>query len=216
MKTVSFIPIKLTNQRLPGKNTLPLNNRPLCDYILQTLKSLDGIDEKYVFCSDEQIKPYIPQGVNFLQRDPYLDGPQIKGTEIIAHFVAAVNADIYIITHATQPFTKAESIAMALEKVKSGSHDSAFAAVALQDYCWYKGKPLNYSLDNVIVTQNLEPVYMETGAFFIFKKEVFTQTGRRIGENPYMHIVDSFEAIDIDTADDFKLAEIAAKYLQDL
>jgi len=54
---------------------------------------------------------------------------------------------------------------------------------------------------------------METGAFFIFRREVFMSLHRRIGENPYMHVVDEFERIDIDTANDFALAEAVAEYL---
>ena len=47
MKVVSFIPIKLNNQRLPGKNTMMLNGRPMCDYLFETISEVDTIDEKY-------------------------------------------------------------------------------------------------------------------------------------------------------------------------
>ena len=120
MKIVSFIPIKLNNQRLPGKNTMMLNGRPMCDYIFKTICQVKGIDEHYVYCSDEAIKPYLPQGLNFLKRDPYLDGFQVKGLEIVDRFVKDVDADIYVLTHVTQPFTKASSIEYALQKVVSG------------------------------------------------------------------------------------------------
>ena len=53
MKVVSFIPIKLNNQRLPGKNTMELAGRPTCDYIFETISQVDTIDEKYVYCSVE-------------------------------------------------------------------------------------------------------------------------------------------------------------------
>lgn len=215
MKVVSLIPIKLNNQRLPGKNLMDLNGRPLCDYIFQTVSGIDEIDEKYVYCSDEVIKKYIPKPLQFLKRDTCLDTFETKGTDILSHFLKDIQADIYVLTHVTQPFTKADSIRLALSKVISGQYDSAFSAVEIQDYCWYQGKPLNYNLDNLITTQNLEPVYMETGAFFIFKREVFEQTGRRIGKNPYMFLVDQFEKIDIDTAEDFQLAEAVAKYFAD-
>ena len=56
MKVVSFIPIKLNNQRLPGKNTMMLNGRPMCDYLFETISEVDTIDEKYIYCSDEAIK----------------------------------------------------------------------------------------------------------------------------------------------------------------
>jgi CMP-N-acetylneuraminic acid synthetase len=213
MKIVLFIPIKLNNQRFPGKNLMALNGRPLCDYIFKTAASLDSIDDKYVYCSDEKIVPYIPQGIRFLKRDACLDGSEVRGTEIIERFLRDIKADVYILTHVTQPFTNSKSIETALNKVLYDGYDSAFSAVELRDYCWYLGKPLNYSMDNLVPTQHLEPVYMETGAFFIFKREVFESTRRRIGGKSYMHIVDQFERIDIDTAEDFALAEAVAVYL---
>ncbi|SKB66054.1 CMP-N-acetylneuraminic acid synthetase [Lachnospiraceae bacterium] len=218
MKIVSFIPIKLNNQRLPGKNTMLLNGRPTCDYIFETICDVDNIDEKYVYCSDEAILPYISpyekKGLKFLKRDAYLDGFQVKGLEIIERFVKDVDADIYVLTHVTQPFTKSQSIKKALSKVISGEYDSAFSAVILQDYMWKAGKPLNYDMKNIVRTQDLEPIYMETGAFFIFNKEVFTELGQRIGNRPYIYEIDQFEAVDIDTAEDFEFAEVVAEYLQ--
>ena len=215
MKIVSFIPIKLNNQRLPGKNTLPLGEGRMCDYIFRSINQINEIDEKYVYCSDESIKQYIPEGLIFLKRNPYLDGFQVKGLEIIEFFLKDVKADIYILTHVTQPFTKPESIKDALEKVISGEYDSAFSAIEIQDYCWYKGKPLNYDMTDIITTQNLEPVYMETGAFYIFTREVFEKFHQRIGKNPYMKIIDQIEAIDVDTMEDYNMAKIAAEYLKE-
>lgn len=217
MKIVSFIPIKLNNQRLPGKNIMMLNRRPTCDYIFESISNIDIIDEKYVYCSDESIKPYIApyksKGLSFLKRDECLDGFQVKGLEIVEHFVKDVDADIYVLTHVTQPFTKSKSIRTALTKVISGEYDSAFSAVALQDYMWINGKPFNYDMKNIVRTQDLETVYMETGAFFIFRKEVFTKYGQRIGNNPYIYEIDQFEAVDIDTAEDFEFAKVVANYL---
>lgn len=216
MKIVSFIPIKLNNQRLPGKNIMKLNGRPLCDYIFRTIAATNMIQERYVYCSDNRIQPYIPRTLTFLKRDPYLDGFQIKGLEIIEYFLKDVDADIYILTHVTQPFTKKESLENALKKVAGGQYDSAFSAVKLQDYCWYKGKTLNYNMQDIALTQDLEPVYQETGAFYIFTREVFRKYHQRIGKKPYIASVDSFEAIDIDTAEDFVFAEAAAQYLETL
>lgn len=214
MKVAAFIPIKLNNQRLPGKNTMILGGKPMCSYIFDTLKEVDTIDEKYVYCSDESIKEYIPDGITFLKRDKYLDGFEVKGLEIIDRFVKDVDADVYVLTHVTQPFTKSESIKNALDKVLNEGYDSAFSAVALQDYCWYQGKPFNYDKKNIVRTQDLEPVYMETGAFFIFRKEVFTELGQRIGENPYIYQIDQFEAIDVDEKEDFEFAEAVVDYVK--
>ena len=123
-----------------------------------------------------------------------------------------MDADIYVLTHVTQPFTKADSIAGALDKVLYEGYDSAFSCTQIQDYCWYDGKPLNYDRKDIVTTQNLQPVYMETGAFFIFRREVFTELHQRIGNHPYMCVIDAIEAIDIDTAEDFEFAKVAAQY----
>ena len=210
---VSFIPIKVNNQRLPGKNLMELEGRPLCNYIFNTIKEVDTIQEKYVYCSDEKIKQYIPNGLRFLKRDSYLDGFAVKGLEIIDYFVRDVDADVYVLTHITQPFTKAASIKKALDKVLYEGYDSAFSCTCIQDYCWYQGKPFNYDMQDIVTTQNLEPIYMETGAFFIFRKEVFTKLHQRIGKNPYMYVIDQFEAVDIDTSEDFEFAKVVARYL---
>lgn len=214
LKIVSFIPIKLNNQRLPGKNIMPLNHRPMCDYIFQTVKAINEINEKYVYCSDESIKKYMPQGLSFLKRDSYLDGFQVKGLEIIDYFLRDVKADIYILTHVTQPFTTADSIREALSRVISGEYDSAFSVIEIQDYCWYKGKPLNYDRKDIVTTQNLEPVYMETGSFFIFTREVFEKYHQRIGVNPYMKVINQLEAVDVDTVNDYEFAQAVAKFME--
>lgn len=213
-KVVSFIPVKLNNQRLPGKNLMDLDGRPLCDYIFQTVRQIDTIHEKYVYCSDDKIKEYMPEGLTYLKRDSCLDGGHVKGLEIIERFVKDVKADVYVLTHVTQPFTKAESITDALNKVLYEGYDSAFSCEKLQDYCWYEGKPLNYDMKDIVTTQNLKPVYMETGAFFIFRREVFENLHQRIGEHPYMYEIDPFEAVDIDTAQDFEFAKVVAEYLK--
>ena len=132
-KIVSFIPIKLNNQRLPGKNLMELAGRPLCEYIFNTINEVETISEKYVYCSEEKIKSYIPNGIQFLKRDSYLDGFQVKGLEIIDYFVRDIDADIYVLTHVTQPFTKSESIKKALDKVLYEGYDSAFSCSCIQD-----------------------------------------------------------------------------------
>ena len=54
MKTVAIVPMKLNNRRLPQKNTKSFTNgKPLCHYILSTLLTVEGVDEVYVYCSQD-------------------------------------------------------------------------------------------------------------------------------------------------------------------
>lgn len=211
MKIVAFVPIKLNSQRLPDKNMLPIAGKPMCYHICRTLLKIKGLDEIYTYCSDEKIVDYIPDGITFLKRDTYLDGDLVRGKEIYECFIREIDADIYILAHATSPFIRSESIENALGKVVSGEFDSAFSAERKQTFCWYKGCPINYELTDIPRTQDMEPVWVETSAFFIFRKEIFTQYGRRIGFNPYIQEVTGMETIDIDTKADYDMAVLMAE-----
>lgn len=212
MKVVAYIPVKLNNQRLPGKNLLPLGGKRVCDYIFATISAVKGIDERYVFCSDESIKTGLPETIKFLKRDSRLDGSQVKTMEIVNSFIGMVDADIYILTHVTSPFLKSSSIESALQKVMNEGYDSAFCVERIQSLCWFREKPLNYDINNIPRTQDIDPVLVETNGFYIFRKEVATDQNCRIGNKPYIFEVDKFEASDIDTANDYHFAEQIIKY----
>ena len=206
MKVVAFLPIKLNSQRLPKKNILPIAGKPLCWHMSECLSKVSAIDEVFVYCSDPTVKNYVSEKSVFLKRDPYLDQDQIKGKDIYDAFVQEVDADIYVLVHTTSPFTKATTVEAALNKVLSGQYDSAFSAQRIQTFAWYQDTPINYHLEDVPRTQDLKPIYVETSAFYIFRKEIWTQHRRRIGFHPYIQEVDSMEAVDIDTEEDYKFA----------
>lgn len=207
MKTVAFVPIRLNSQRVVGKNLRPLGGRPMMTYLLQSLAAAKNIDQVYVYCSSREVEQYLPEGVKLLLRDERLDSNTTLGAEIYDAFVSEVEADIYILAHATSPFIRTSTIEQAVAKVASGEHDSAFSAERIQTFTWWQGKPLNYSLENIPRTQDLEPIYVETSAFFIFKRETWRMQHRRIGDKPYVAVTDRIESIDIDNPDDFTLAE---------
>ena len=90
MKVVAFVPIRLNSKRVVGKNLKILGGKPLMQYILETLVKVNNIDEVYVYCSSEEVIPYLPQGVKFLKRSTALDGDETLGKEIYEAFVKEV------------------------------------------------------------------------------------------------------------------------------
>ena len=160
----------------------------------------------YVYCSDDSIIQYIPEGIIFKKRDSALDGDNVKGFDIYRRFINEVDADVYVLAHATSPFIKASSIENALFHVLSGENDSSFSAERIQTFAWYDGKPINYDLTDVPRTQDMKPIWVETSAFFIFRKEIFTEHNRRIGFKPFIQEVSGIEAVDIDERKDYELA----------
>lgn len=207
MKTVAFVPIKLNNERFPNKNILPFENgKPLITYILSTLQEVRNVDEIYVYCSDQLIKKYISPNIQFLQREKYLDLPTTSFNEVLTSFAEIIDADIYVLTHATAPFISSANIELGVEKVKSGEYDSALSVMQLQEFIWKDNKPFNYDVKNIPRTQDLEPIFKETCGLYVYTRELIKEEKRRIGDKPYLIAVSEIEACDINTKDDFIIA----------
>lgn len=215
MKVVAFVPIKMNNERLPGKNTKEFSNgRPLISYILETLKKVNDIDEIYVYCSDESVKKYLPDGVKYLKRDTYLDQSTTSFNEVLTYFARDVDADAYILTHATAPFISAGTFEKAIAALKSNEYDSALAVRKLQEFIWKDGQPLNYDPKRIPRTQDLEPYYTETCGMYVYTRELIVNEKRRIGHRPCLIEVSEIEACDINNPNDFVIADAIASTLE--
>ncbi len=210
MKIIGIMPIKLKNERLPGKNTKLLAGKPLLQHELLNLKKTGLVDRIHVFCSDESVIPFLPENIIFVKRPEYLDLPTSNFTQIFEVFQKEYDADIYVYAHATAPYITENTMAECIHAVISGKYDSAFCAVKIQDYLWQNGEPLNFDATNVPRSQDLEPVYRETSGIYVFTKEVFERYHRRIGIRPFVKEVSLKEAVDINNLEDFLIAELLA------
>lgn len=207
MKIIAIMPIKLKNERLPGKNTKMLNDKPLLQYELLNLLKTGLLDSINVYCSNEEVVPFLPKGVNFIKRPDFLDLPTSNFSQIFENFMNEYDADIYVYAHATAPFITVKSMKECIEAVKSGKYDSAFCATKIQDYLWQNGVPLNFDAENIPRSQDMKPIYRETSGVYVFTKDVFQKYHRRVGVNPYIKEVTYKEAVDINNPEDFDLAE---------
>lgn len=212
-KVVAFVPVKLNNERLPGKNTKVFGDgTPLIALILNTLMCVRGADEVYVYCSNEAVVEFLPPGVKFLKRCSSLDRSETKINEVLSSFANDVQADIYVLAHATAPFITSGSIERGIERVVSGDHDSALTVQKMQEFVWANGRPMNYDLSSVPRTQDLEPLFIETTGLYIYTRDLILTRNVRIGDSPYLVEVSKIESVDINEPIDFDIAN--AIYLE--
>jgi|TARA_R110000824_G_C15022176_1_gene658512 CMP-N-acetylneuraminic acid synthetase len=204
LQAITFI--RLNSQRLPNKSILPIGGIPLYEYSMNTMAKVKGIDEILVNSSEDYLKR---SDVNyrFIKRPKSLDG-DVDFNELMANAIPHIDSEYILFFCVTSPFLKQETIEDMIDAVQNRGYDSALPVVSIKNFCWYKQKPLNYDLSkNIPWTQHLEPVYVESSGFYIFKKSLFEETGRRIGFNPYLKEVDPFEGHDIDYEHDLHLAK---------
>ena len=216
MRTTALIPIKLGSQRVPGKNTKCFyDGTPLMALIQRACLNAQTVDEVYVYCSDFEAADYTIEGVKFLQRPVFLDGDDKNCNDIIREFINEVDSDIYVVCHATGPFTRPDSIDACVRAVQSDEYDSAFLAKCMKSFLWQDGKPLNFDPQHFPRTQDLAPIHVEASGAFAFSRETFERYNRRVGVRPYIHEIDDIEAIDIDYPIDFVIADAIYKEMME-
>lgn len=207
MRVVAFVPMKMTNERLPNKHYLPLAGRPLLVHIFEALLRVNGLADIIAWTSDVTARQHLPADVTFLQRDARFDAGAVKGLTLFKGFAEAVPADVYLLAHATAPFLRPVSMQTGLDGVLSGTHDSALSVRRVQTYCWYNGHPINYKPTDMARTQDISPVFVETSGFYAYSRKEILVRHRRIGDHPLLVDVPDWEAIDIDYPDDYDMAK---------
>ena len=123
----------------------------------------------------------------------------------------------FILTHCTTPLLKKETLETAIKKYLENleKFDSLFSVTELYVRLWDKDfKPINHDPQNLLRTQDLDPIYEENAAIYIFSRDSFNNNNQnRIGKNPQLFPMNKLEAVDIDYPEDFVLAETLFKIL---
>ena len=95
-----------------------------------------------------------------------------------------------------------------LHKVLNHGYDSAVLARIEKKFAWFSGVRINYEANSGTPHLSaIQPIILETSTLYVFTKDCFNECQTRIGNNPYIRAVDSFEGLVISNNRDMKLAE---------
>ena len=221
-KVVALLPMKANSERVKGKNFRNFNGKPLFRWMLDSLLAVKEIDLVIINTDARHIlaENGLVDSDRVLIRDrkPEICGDLVSMNLVLADDVANVEADIYLMTHTTNPLMSADTIRGALKAFvdgrAEGRADSLFTVDKVQTR-FYRAdsSAVNHDPDNLIRTQDLEPWFEENSNLYIFTRGSFAKTKARIGKNPMMFETPKFESIDIDTPDDWDFAIVAGGYL---
>ena len=220
LNIVALLPMKAHSSRVPGKNFRELSGKPLFRWILDTLLAVDEISKVVINTDARSIlnDNGLEESDRIVIRDrkQELCGDEVSMNLVLEDDVNAVPADVYLMTHTTNPLLSVDTIRNALAKFKkhyeADENDSLFTVNKIQTRFYREDcSPVNHDPDNLIPTQELEPWYEENSNLYIFTRDSFLQTNARIGKRPLMYEVPKMESVDIDEQDDWDLAEALAK-----
>ena len=221
-KIVALLPMKANSERVKGKNFREFNGKPLFRWILDTLLSVDDIDCVIINTDAREIlaKKGLVETDKIIIRDrkPEICGDMVSMNLIIEDDLQNVDADIYLMTHATNPLMTKNTVQTALNEFQDkSSHievDSLFTVNKIQTRFYREDcSTVNHDPDNLFRTQDLEPWFEENSNLYIFTKQSFAKANARIGTKPMMFESPKFESIDIDTLDDWNFAVTVGGHL---
>ena len=210
MRSACFIPVKANSERLPGKNLKELNGIKLYQHICCHVKASDVFDDIYVDTDSEEVAAFAEEmKFQVIDRLPELAKNSANGNDLLLHHMSLYpDYDFYFQAFATAPFLQSETIRSCYQKLtESDIYDSCFTATENHGFFWMGSNPVNYRPGVLPRSQDMVPVFEETTGLYGIIHDSAEKYHCRIGAYPYIHIVSKFEAVDIDTLEDFKLAE---------
>jgi CMP-N-acetylneuraminic acid synthetase len=216
-----FLPIKNHSERVPGKNFLLLNGKPLYMWIVDSLLQCDEISQ-IVIDTDSDNEGLLSldanKKVSIKKRNQSLIGDDVSMNFLIQDFLSDHGDETFIMTHATNPFLSPKTIKSAIKKFKEATQDGFDSLVAVNKYqsrfYFEDFTPVNHDPSILLKTQDLSCVFEENSCLYIFTKGSFDMNNKnRIGKNPYLFATPKFESLDIDTNEDWNFAELFANQM---
>ncbi len=219
-RVVAFVHAKGTSTRVPGKNLRMLGDRPLFCHAIAIARAARRVDEVVVDSdSDEILTVGALHGARPLRRPAELASNAATGDDL-AYWQArnAPGAEIVLQVVPTAPFLRPESVDRAVDLLRERGVDSVAGCRRAPLYLWRDGRPAYHRADGSIPNSfELEPLTWETTGLYANRAAAVLRLRRRLNPESCLPLpLAPIEAVDIDTPEDFALAEALWRGLHDV
>lgn len=222
MRVVAVIPAKGSSSRVPDKNFRHFyNEKSLLEIKIKQCKESSVFDAIYVSSDDERAKIIAENNeVNYVARDGRLCLDSTPWHEVLEGVLNSIPEadDVWVAwCPVTSPlFQRYKDIVDFLKKKVGEGFNSAVTVTPLKHYYLdSKFNPLNHRWGMWhTYSQSISPIYQLNLASIISIKNDMKMCKYLIGSNPSFFETQTWEGMDIDTMEEFEMAEILySKYL---
>jgi CMP-N-acetylneuraminic acid synthetase len=214
-----FTIIKEKSERITDKNFVNINGNPLWWHLLSELDGLDIVvntdSKKFI----NQLQNYELKTIKVVERlQKHVDWENNKDIDsspvedMLFDFCRSLDrSEIVVLTHVTSPFLKKETIVDAVHLLQKDPKSKSIHSVQMiQDFVWKKkddvSSPVNFSLDRVQRTQDISPIFVSKGAFFIAKAGDILDQQKRLPQPLIFFPLDHIQSLEIDNFEDLEFA----------
>jgi len=227
MKIIALIPARGGSKRVPGKNVRPLKGHPLLFYTIAAAQESGIFSGIYVSSDDPRICYMADaRGATPVPRPPEFATDTSPDIEWIDHFFMTTKSatDAFAILRPTSPFRSAETIRRAwaefqekqpcdsirgVQKARENPHkmwtlyDNSLCPIILRDMTYKAFGVPSHSAPSQITNH----YYIQNASLEISWTRNVTERGSISGDVIKPFFTDGYEGFDLNTEDDFILAE---------
>lgn len=222
MRTIAIITARGGSKRIPGKNIRPFLGKPILAYSIEAARNSGVFDTVMVSTDSEEIARIAAEYgavVPFLRSDRNADD-HATTADVIAEVLRQYEEqgehyDLFCCIYPTAPFITADVLRDACEQLRA--NESADAAVPVVRFSFppqrgfivregelaYKWPEYRSSR-----SQDLEPFYHDAGQFYVVRTNAFLDEHTVVPEHTLPIVLPETRVQDIDTIEDWEIAEI--------
>jgi len=216
---LAIIPARGGSKRLPRKNVLSLNGKPLISWSIEAGLKSKYIDKVIVTSDDDEILDLAKEfSADIIRRPSDLASDTATTFMAIAHTIKNLEEyDYIVLLQPTSPLREEKHIDEAIVLLNKKNAD-AVISVCEMDHSPLWSNTLDDSLsmrgflkEEVLNkrSQDLETFYRLNGSIYICKTEkLLEEKSFFLKENIYAYLMDRKSSIDIDEEIDFKIASV--------
>ena len=226
-KILAIIPARGGSKRIPRKNIKDFLGKPIIAYSIETAIDSNLFDEVMVSTDDKEIAEVAKKysaSVPFMRSKKNSDDNATTADvieEVLSEYQKQNKEYDYVCCiYATAPFITRERLIIATEMLENSEADSVLPITRFGFPIQRSFKVENDGLlkmfwpENVDVrSQDLETAYHDSGQFYFLRVDKFLSQKKIFTEKTLPIIVSEKEVQDIDTEEDWKIAEIKYKML---
>ncbi|MEO9386139.1 acylneuraminate cytidylyltransferase family protein [Chromobacterium phragmitis] len=226
MAKLALIPARGGSKRLPRKNALPFLGRPMLAYSVEAALRSGCFDRVLVSTDDDEIARLAADcGAEVDRRPPALGSDTASVAEVCLELLdrEAAAGRTYrqlCVLYATAPLRDADDIRAVMGLLQPGHCDFSIAATT---YTHYPYQALRYGEDGAASpmwpelcnrpSREFGALVAGNGSTYAVDVEAFRREREFYGTGMRAHLMPFARSVDIDTLDDFRLAECLARGL---
>jgi N-acylneuraminate cytidylyltransferase len=237
-KTIAIIPARGGSKGIPKKNIKLFCGKPLIYYVLSVLQQSIGVDNIYVSTDDAEIIKNvleIRERHYFKKVFPIVRSKENSSDKSTSESVLeeTINQlkfindnyinddDKIILVQCTNPFLRVFDIEQAMFMINYQHYDSIISCCKMKRFLWKENdkgiaEPINYKYWERPFRQEFDSkIFLENGSFYINSVANIKRFHNRLSGRIGIHEMPEYSATEIDTEDDWILAEnIYRKHLE--